>query len=155
MLFSYHVHFLVDDKRFDITCIFFFSFLCMQALKKLVSQRWKRSVKAKTTSSLDAFWNYMAPLTWWSIIKDYFNGWLMTQKLDPLILFEAERLAKAFVSLLLDTFISYTCVCTKTSSSSLLWCLGGSMPLVRCGCGWELYSLEEVRKGWHSQAYHC
>lgn len=36
VLFSPHIHFLVDNEKFDITSIFYFSFLYVWALKKLV-----------------------------------------------------------------------------------------------------------------------
>lgn len=60
----------------------------------------------------------LSEITWqnsqWSVIKNTFNDWLMAQRLDPLILFEAIWLAKTFLFLLLDAFISYAFLCTKT-----------------------------------------
>lgn len=50
------LHFLVDSKRFDITSVFYFCFLYVQALKKLVSKNEQgRSIIAKTANSLHAF----------------------------------------------------------------------------------------------------
>lgn len=92
--------------------------------------------------------------------KIIFNDWLMTQRLDPLVLFEAVWLAKVFASLPVDASISYTFLCTQTS----LYLVALLFAVLEVLCPWwdvwEVSSLDQVRKGqlgkncWRFQAYN-
>jgi hypothetical protein len=100
--------------------------LCVHWLHTHTYGHWKkvvprneneRSFTAKPVSSLDSFCSYMEKLTVICRCKlCLMIYWLRAQRWDlPLILFEAIWLTKAFVSLLLDVFISYLFLGMKTS----------------------------------------